>query len=266
MTQSWCPKSRLPARGGFPVSTMPDQGPRPSPFPKVTRRPAPPRPFPGPPSRPPSASWAGRRWVSGWKRPHCGRWRAARASFSWSLCPRPAAGPNNLPRREGCGAHAQSPSPSCLGWGFRGRAPGPAPQPPYPVETPRSPISPSSSSSSSSSISSRTSLVIMGMSPPAARNLARSWGLLGVRNFGSLTRRAPWQGRQGASHSRLRGRCAQSALGESGPEWCVQDNLWLPEPSGPLSMPSERRGSLRSDWTAAGLRAPRRKSGEERRE
>lgn len=115
------------------------------------------------------------------------------------------------------------------GPGARPRA-TPLPAPPRPPETPRSPISPSSSSSSSSSISSRTSLVIMGMSPPAARNLAQSWGLLGVRNFGSLTGRAPGQGRQGASHSRLRGRCAQPALGESGPKWCVQDNLWPPEP------------------------------------
>nr|CAI9703329.1 unnamed protein product [Rangifer tarandus platyrhynchus] len=87
----------------------------------------------------------------------------------------------------------------------------------------------------------------MGMSPPAAGNLAQSWGLRGVRNFGSLTGRAPGQGRQGASHSGRRGRCAQPALGESGPEWCAQDNLWPPGRAGPLSMPSERRESLRND-------------------
>nr|CAI9703330.1 unnamed protein product [Rangifer tarandus platyrhynchus] len=46
------------------------------------------------PARPPRAAPGG-----GWKRPHCGRRRAARASFSRSLRPRPAEGPNTLPRR-----------------------------------------------------------------------------------------------------------------------------------------------------------------------
>lgn len=210
---------------------MPDQGPRPSPVPKLTRAsPA----FPGatrsPARRELSREAAGQRLEATALRPQAGG-----AGF---LLP--------VPLPPTCRGSQQPPSPRRVrrpravpesflrglrisGPGARPRA-TPLPAPPRPPETPRSPISPSSSSSSSSSISSRTSLVIMGMSPPAARNLAQSWGLLGVRNFGSLTGRAPGQGRQGASHSRLRGRCAQPALGESGPKWCVQDNLWPPEP------------------------------------
>ena len=238
---------------------MPDQGPRPSPVPKLTRRPAPPRPFPGPPARQPARHEL--------RREAAGSDRIAAAGGQRGL-PSPAPSAPDLPRvptaRLGAGGAAPARSALVLAaWaeGVGAGRPAARPPPPGPGGTPRSPIYPSSSSSSSSSISSRTSLVIMGMSPPAAGNLAQSWGL-SESGTSALTGRAPGQGRQDASHSRRGGRGAQPALGEAGPEWRAQDNLWPPEPgrAGPLSMPSERRGAC-GMIELPRLRSSRRKSG-----